>query len=71
LGKHFNAELYRQFDRTMDNGLDEAMGDGEPPLTEEQRAAGYDDDRWTRKDDASAEHMARIAAEVRYFMGVK
>jgi hypothetical protein len=54
MGKHFNAELYRQFDRTMDKGLDEAMGDDEPPLTEFERAAEWDDERWTLLDDVNA-----------------
>ncbi|MDR6381793.1 hypothetical protein [Paraburkholderia caribensis] len=48
MGKHFNAEIYRQFDRQMDRGLDAAMGDVEPTLTEAERAAQWDDTYWDR-----------------------
>ena len=52
MGKHFNAEIYRQFDRQMDRGLDEAMGDGEPPLTEAEKASQWDDFReWKCKGE--------------------
>jgi hypothetical protein len=50
MGKHFNSELYRQLDRQMDGGLDKAMGDAEPPLSEEERAAEWDSDYWDRVD---------------------
>jgi hypothetical protein len=50
MGKHFNAELYRQFDRTMDKGLDEAMGDTEPPLTTDELESQHDDAYWERLD---------------------
>lgn len=50
MGKHANAEIYRQFDRQMDKGLDEAMGECEPPLTEAERAAEWDDKHWERID---------------------
>lgn len=50
MGKHANAEIYRQFDRQMDRGLDEAMGDAEPQLTEAERAAEWDRDYWDRID---------------------
>lgn len=43
MGKFHNAELYRQFDRQMDKGLDEAMVEYEPPLSEAERAAEWDD----------------------------
>lgn len=70
MGKAANERAYREFER-LDRQRQEASLDTEPPLTEFERAAEYDDERWTKKDDAAAEHMARIAAEVRYFMGVK
>lgn len=59
MGKFHNAELYRQFDRTMDKGLDEAMGESEAPLTEAERASVWDDDSWNRKDDATADELDR------------
>lgn len=40
MGKHANQWIWRQFDRQMDSGLDEAMG--EPPLTEAERAASWE-----------------------------
>lgn len=52
MGKHFNSELYRQLDRTMNRGLDEAMGDAEAPLTEAEKAAVWDDAYWDRVDAA-------------------
>ncbi|CAE6839209.1 hypothetical protein [Paraburkholderia nemoris] len=52
MGKHANAEIYRQLDRQMDRGLDGAMGDAQPPLTEEERAAAWDDQYWDRVDAA-------------------
>ncbi|RKR46274.1 hypothetical protein [Paraburkholderia sp. BL17N1] len=50
MGKFFNQEIYRQLERQVDRGLDEAMGDAEPPLTEEERAAEWDRDYWDRVD---------------------
>ncbi|MET3232227.1 UNVERIFIED_ORG: hypothetical protein ABIC54_004432 [Burkholderia sp. 1263] len=70
MGKNLNQKAWLEFER-LDRQRQEASLDTEPPLAEFERAAEYDDDRWTKKDDAAAEHMARIAAEVRYFMGVK
>jgi hypothetical protein len=59
MGKHFNAELYRQFDRAMDKGLDEAMGDDEPPLTEAEKAAEWDHDYWAKLDASPVRHVQR------------
>lgn len=59
MGKHFNAELYRQFDRTMDKGLDEVMGDGTQPLTDDELDRIASDDSWNRKDDATADELDR------------
>ena len=70
MGKNLNQKAWLEFER-LDRQRQEASLDTEPPLTESERAAQWDDESWTRKDDAAAEHMARIAAEVRYFMGVK
>lgn len=50
MGKHFNSELYRQLERQVDRGLDDAMGDVQQPLTEEERAAEWDRDYWDRVD---------------------
>jgi len=70
MGKAANESAYREFERLDRQRQEESFG-AEPPLTESERAAQCDDESWARKDDAAAEHMARIAAEVRYFMGVK
>lgn len=70
MGKAANERAYREFER-LDRQRQEASLDTEPPLSESERAAQWDVESWTRKDDAAAEHMARIAAEVRYFMGAK
>ncbi|WGS53540.1 hypothetical protein LFL96_21005 [Paraburkholderia sp. D15] len=50
MGKHANAEIYRQFERRADRGLDESMDDADAPLTEAERAAEWDDAYWERQD---------------------
>lgn len=64
MGKHANQLAYREFER-LDRASQESI-EADAELTEYQRAAEWDNDLFTRKDDA--EHMARIAAEAKYFI---
>jgi hypothetical protein len=68
LGKNLNQNAWLEFER-LDRKRQEQSFETAPELTEEEKGAAWDDENWTRKDDAAAEYMARIAAEVRYFMG--
>ncbi|CDY79432.1 hypothetical protein BGLT_02213 [Caballeronia glathei] len=52
-----NKAIWNAYDRWLDRDLDEAMGDSEPPLTEAERAASWDDDRYEKLD---ADTMPRV-----------
>lgn len=57
MGKAANQAAWAEFER-LDRQRQEQSFDTEPPLTEAERAAEWDSDHWTRKDDATTDELA-------------
>ncbi|MBB5414056.1 hypothetical protein [Paraburkholderia atlantica] len=49
MGKFANALAWREYEAKRDRELDEHLDD-EPPLTEAERAAQWDDKHWEKVD---------------------
>jgi hypothetical protein len=49
MGKHANSRAYREWERQQDRLQDKHLDD-EPPLSEFEKAAEWDDAHWERVD---------------------
>jgi hypothetical protein len=63
MGQHANARAWAEYERLDRLKQDEQL-ESDPPLTEEERAAAWDDSYWERLDAA-----ARYAGAGRYVWG--
>lgn len=53
MGKFANQSAWREYEAKQDRELDAHLDD-EPPLTEFEKAAEWDDERWQKLDAAPA-----------------
>jgi hypothetical protein len=53
MGKHANSVAWREYEAKQDRELDAHLDD-ESPLSEFEKAAEWDDERWNRLDDINA-----------------
>jgi hypothetical protein len=60
MGQHANARAWAEYER-LDRKRQEESFEAEPPLTEEEKVAAWDDSYWERLDA-----VARYAAPVRH-----
>jgi hypothetical protein len=56
MGKSANARAWAEFERIDRQKQDESI-EADPPLTEEEKAAVWDDEYWQRLDAAPARHV--------------
>jgi hypothetical protein len=49
MGKHANQATYREWERRQDRAQDDYF-EAQPELTEEEKAAAWDDSYWERLD---------------------